>query len=67
MLQLEDAADAQFVGSGPDQVGGAAIAEEQADRSEEEGLPRPGFAGPRAEARRQFDADIFDEGQIVNG
>ena len=62
--QVEAPGDAKLVGPGADQFGAAALAEEQAERAEQERLPGPGFAGPGAEARVQLDAHVFDERQV---
>src|SRR5262249_14263373 len=62
----EAAGDAQLFGAGPQQLGRAALAEQQAERFEQERLAGPGLPGPGAEARPQLDADVLDEGQVLH-
>ena len=64
-IQLEAAGDAQFLGAGAEQVGGAAFAEQQTEGAEQQRLARAGLAGPGAEARLQLDAHVLDQGQVL--
>ena len=65
--ELEPTRDAKFVLPGANEFGRAALAEQEADGPEEKGFARAGFPSPGAEARGQFDPDIFDEGEILHG
>ena len=49
------------------QVGRAAIAEQQSECPKEERFARPGFTRPGAKPRLQFDADVRDQGQVLHG
>src|SRR5437764_958004 len=64
--QFKAPGDAQLVGAGAQQLGRAALAEQQAERFEQQRLAGAGLAGPSAEAGAQLDADVFDEGQVLD-
>ncbi len=51
---------------GPDRRGIALRAEQQPDRLGEDGLPRPGLAGERVQARRQLEIRLADEDEILD-
>src|SRR5262249_59404960 len=64
--QLEETSDAQLFRAGAQQLGGAAVAEEEAERFEQERLAGARLAGPGAEARLQLDADVFDQREVLD-
>ncbi len=63
--QLETADDAQLLGAGANQIGGAALPEQEAERRQQQRLAGAGLAGPGAEARLQLDAHVLDQGHIL--
>src|SRR5262249_3780517 len=65
--QLEPAGDAQLLGPRPQELGRAAFAEQQAEGFEQQRLARAGFAGPGTETGLELDADVLDEGQVLDG
>jgi hypothetical protein len=65
--ELEEPGDAQLRRVGPDQFAGAAFAEKESEGREEERLAGAGFAGPGAKPRLEFDANVLDEGHVLNG
>ncbi len=65
-VQLEASGDAQLVGAGAEQLGRAALAEQKAQRFEQQRLAGAGLSGPGAEARPQFDAHVLDESQVLD-
>jgi hypothetical protein len=65
-IQLESPGDTQLVGSSPEQIGGAALAEQKSQGAQQQRFARAGFAGPSAESRLQLDAHIFDQCQVLH-
>lgn len=51
---------------GPDQVAVGALAQEEAESADEDGLARAGFAGNGDKARRELEGEIIDEGEILD-
>ena len=66
MPQFKEAGDAQFVAAGPNQVRRAAIAEQQADRPEQQRLARAGLARSRRRSPKQVRRARLRSRQIVD-
>jgi len=63
---FEDGFDERALFAGPDEVAGRAAAEQEADRLDENRLPRAGLAGQDVQAGLELDLDRVDDGEMLD-
>ena len=61
---VERALDRRAVGTAADHIGAGALAEEKAERSDDDRLPRSRFAGEHVEAGRERQREHFDDREV---
>ena len=64
--RIEHALDGRAIGARAHDVGGAAFAEEQAERPNNDGFPRAGLAGEDVEAWPERERQRFDDREVLN-
>ena len=65
-VQAEHGLHQGLVPAGPDQVGRDALAEDEVQGAQDEGLARAGFAREHVQAGAELQFHVVDEGQIAN-
>ena len=66
-VEREDALDARARRAGADELGAGALAEDRAERVDDDRLARAGLAGERVEARPEVEPQPVDDREVADG